>query len=362
MPRQSIKPLWPKTLSVPTPPPKLIYLDLNHWIQLSKAHAGHRDGNNYKEILAACRKAVMDGTAVFPLSLHTYMEISRIKHRQRRDLCEVVEEISRFMVVTPRHVVAEHEVETLLDQIVGPSPQPISTMNYLNSGGYQGLGIVGGIKLETASGKDATSGLQRLLDDPQAWDTLLQEVGLHLNRKEIEGPTPKEELKLQEQGWNPDAIHKAYVREAKAEANLARKLSRTTRQRPDDLRGVISVSELVDGSIFATISLKKGLANRGIDSMEEFLEESPYGSNLDVFSSMSSFDVAVTLKTSYHRNSNHRWTKNDIFDINAVAGTLPYCHVVVSDKSVWHHAKRNNLHKRLNTIILAHLSDLPEYL
>ncbi len=360
MPRQSIKPLWPKTLSVPTPPPKLIYLDLNHWIQLSKAHAGHRDGNNCNEILAACRKAVMDGTAVFPLSLHTYMEISRIKHRQRRDLREVVEEISRFMVVTPQHVVAEHEVETLLDQIVGPSPQPISTMDFLNSGGYQGLGIVGGIKLETAGGEDVTSGLRRLLDDPQAWDTLLQEVGLHLNRKEIEGPTPKEELKLQEQGWNPDAIHKAYVREAKAEANLARKLSRTTRQRPDDLRGVISVSELVDGSVFTIVRLRRGLAARGIESFDDFVTAS--SDPRSAFYSMPSFDVAVTLKTSYHRNPNHRWTKNDIFDINAVAGTLPYCHVVVSDKSVWHHAKRNNLHKRLNTIILAHLSDLPEYL
>ena len=189
MPTQSIKPLWPKTLSVPTPPPKLIYLDLNHWIQLSKAHAGHGDGNNCKETLAACRKAVMDGTAVFPLSLHTYMEISKITYRQRRDLREVVEQISRYKVVTPRHVLATHEIEALLDQVVGPSPQPISKMEYLNSDGYQGLGIGDSIKLETASGEDATSGLQRWLDDPQAWDSFRQEMELQLNRKEIEGPT-----------------------------------------------------------------------------------------------------------------------------------------------------------------------------
>ena len=275
MPIKSVKPLWPKTLSVSTPPPKLIYLDLNHWIQLSKAHSGHHDGNGSKEALAACRKAVIDGAAMFPLSLHTYMEISRINHRQRRNLREVVEQISRYKVVTPRHVVATHEIEALLDQVVGPNPQPIGTMNYLNSGGYQGLGIVGDIKLETASGKDATSGLQRLLDDPQAWDAFLQEVRSQLNRKEIEGPIPKEELKLREKGWNPDGIHDAYAREAKAETELANQLGQTKLRQVDRLRELVSARELLDGSIFAPISLKKGLANRGIDSMEEFLEESP---------------------------------------------------------------------------------------
>lgn len=36
--------LWPQSLRLPLRPPKLVYLDLNHWIALAKALAGHRDG------------------------------------------------------------------------------------------------------------------------------------------------------------------------------------------------------------------------------------------------------------------------------------------------------------------------------
>jgi len=35
---------WPQTLRLPSRPPKLVYLDLNQWIALAKAMAGHRDG------------------------------------------------------------------------------------------------------------------------------------------------------------------------------------------------------------------------------------------------------------------------------------------------------------------------------
>ena len=77
---------------------------------------------------------------------------------------------------------------------------------------------------------------------------------------------------------------------------------------------------------------------------------------------MPSFDVAVTLKTSYHRDANHQWTNNDIHDIHAIAGTLPYCDIVVSDKAVISHVMRTGLSERLSTTVLASLSDLPEHL
>jgi hypothetical protein len=52
------------------------------------------------------------------------------------------------------------------------------------------------------------------------------------------------------------------------------------------------------------------------------------------FDSMPSFDLAVTLKTALHRDPAHRWTTNDIHDIDALGSTLPYCDIVVTD-SLW---------------------------
>ena len=77
---------------------------------------------------------------------------------------------------------------------------------------------------------------------------------------------------------------------------------------------------------------------------------------------MPSFDVAVTLKTAYHRNPMHRWAPNDIHDIDAMGSTLPYCDIVVTDKAVAAHIRRTNLAERLNTIVLSQLSSLLEHL
>jgi hypothetical protein len=78
--------------------------------------------------------------------------------------------------------------------------------------------------------------------------------------------------------------------------------------------------------------------------------------------SMPSFDVAVTLKTAYHRDPMHRWTPNDIHDIDALGSTLPYCDVVVTDKAAARHVHRTGLAERLGTVVLWRLSDLPQHL
>jgi hypothetical protein len=102
--------VWPQTLRRPKPPPKLVYLDLNDWIALAKALAGHRDGQTHKDTLSACTSAVDEGSAVFPISDTIYFEISKIgRYRQRRDLREVIEKVSRYMVVTSRSVISVHE-------------------------------------------------------------------------------------------------------------------------------------------------------------------------------------------------------------------------------------------------------------
>lgn len=74
---------------------------------------------------------------------------------------------------------------------------------------------------------------------------------------------------------------------------------------------------------------------------------------------MPSFDVAVTMKTSYHRDPNHRWRVNDIHDIDALGSNVPYCDVVVTDTAAATHANRAGLAERLGTVILSRLADLP---
>jgi hypothetical protein len=350
--------VWPQTLRLPSRPPKLVYLDLNHWIALSKALAGHRDGEAYTGILTGVLRAVDQETAVFPLSDSIYFEVSKIRrHRQRRDLREVIERVSRYMVVTSRSVVSSHEIEALLDQLVGPNPHPINTMDYLDWGVARAFGMVGGFTVRSSSGEDITEEVRsQHPDGPDAFDRLFINAELELNRRAIEGPTAEEEPELRVLGWDPKAAFEVTERRAVQEVEQVRRFNDDSRWRRGRIRDVVAAREVL---IEINEALHRGLSERGAALESVFPRVTETRHALD---SMPSFDVAVTLKTAYHRDPMHRWTPNDITDIDALGSTLPYCDIVVTDTAGASHANRTRLAERLDTIVLSRLPDLIEHL
>lgn len=350
--------VWPQTLRLPRRPPKLVYLDLNHWVALAKAQAGHRDGEGYAEVLATCLRAVEDRMAVFPISDSIYFEISKIRRfRQRRDLCEVIEKVSGYMVVTSRSVVSSHEIEAILDRIVGPNPKPINTMDYLDWGVARAFGMVGGFKVKSSGGEDVTAEVRSSHPDgPGAFDLFLAKAELELNRRVIEGPAPDEEPELRKLGWNPTVAFKIAERRAAQEIEQVRRFDQDPRWRRGRIRDVVAAREVL---IEVNDKLSRGVLQRGatLEAMLSLADETR-----GAFYSMPSFDVAVTLKAAYHRDPMHRWTQNDIHDIDALGSTLPYCDIVLTDKAVASHVKRTGLAERLQTVVISRLNDLPQYL
>jgi hypothetical protein len=349
---------WPRTLRLPTRPPKLVYLDLNHWIALAKAQAGHPDGRAYTEALVGVLRAVEHRRAVFPLSDSIYSEASKIGlHRQRRDLRDVMERVSGYMVVTSRSAVSLHEIEALLDRIVGPNPSPINTMDYLDWGVARAFGMVGGFKVRSSSGEDLTAAVRlQHPDGPGAFDMVLARAELELNRRVIEGPTAEEEPELRRLGWDPRGAFEVAERRAAQEIEQVRRFNDDPKWRRGRIRDVVAAREVI---IEINEALHRGISERGAtpETVLPRLEDARRA-----FDSMPSFDVGVTLKTAYHQDPMHRWRPNDIHDIDALGSTLPYCDIVVTDAAVASHVKRTSLAERLNTVVLSRVTDLLQHL
>jgi hypothetical protein len=90
---------------------KVVYLDLNHWISLSQAAAGHPKGSVFTKVLDACRAERSAGTALFVLSSTHYMELLKIKDpAQREKLAEVT------FTFGPLSIPYEHAVAFSLDR------------------------------------------------------------------------------------------------------------------------------------------------------------------------------------------------------------------------------------------------------
>ena len=351
--------IWPRTLRRPVPPPKLVYLDLLHWIALAKALSGHHDGKKDIDHLDFCLRAVEEKTAIFPISLSIYVEILKNQNYQQRcNLRKAIELLGQYRVVTSRSVVATHEIEALLDQIVGLNPKPINTMNYLDWGVFRAAGLDGSMRVKSADGRDVTAEVrQSFTNGPQAFDKIVSEAILKLNRQMIDGPSPKEDSELREQGYNPTRTLEAYEQEAMNEAEWARLLDDEPKWRRGRLRDAVSAREVL---IQINSILKRGCDERGGSSLQSL-----FSSVIDdrrIFDSMPSFDASVTLKTSLHKNANHCWAQNHVHDIHALASTLPYCDIVITDKEMTSQAVQTGLADRLNTIVLRRLSDLCQHL
>lgn len=350
---------WPTTLRHPSRPPKLVYLDLNHWIALAQAQTHHPEGDAYQETLAACLDAVDRDAAVFPISASIYFEVSKIgQHRQRHDLREVIELVSRYKVVASHSLIVYHEVESLLDWLVGPSPRPIAPLDYLDWGVARALGKWGGFRIVSKeTGEDATEEARSTYPGgPEEFDRLLQEAELSLNRETLEGPTEEEEPELRKLGWDPSGVIEIMDLRAQQEMDQVGRFNADPKWRRGRIRDVVATREVL---IEIGDPLSRALAERNTNLEAVFPKRDIFYHALN---SMPSFDVAVSLKTSYHRDARHQWTRNDIADIDALGSALPYCDIVVTDKEVASHIVRAGLPERLQTTVLSRTADLIQHL
>lgn len=354
--RTDVPYIWPQTLRIQDQI-KVVYLDLNHWVALAKAASGHRDGRAHVEILRSCLNAAQRGSAVFPLSDSIYLEINKIRqHRQRRDLRNVMEMLSNYRVVTSRSVVSTHEIEALLDASVGPNPQPINTVAYLDWGVARAFGMVGGFRVRSSDGRDVTAEARTSHPDgPDAFDRVFADAELELNRRVLDGPTDAEEPQLVELGWDPTSTMAIAEQRAAQEIDQVRRFDENPIWRAGRIRDVVAAREMF---IETNAILYRSLKERGA-TLESSLPDPEAVRR--AFDSMPSFDVAVTIKTSFHRDPNHRWRPNDVHDIDAMGSTIPYCDVVVTDKAMAFQVHRTGLADRFGTTVLSRLTDLPTH-
>lgn len=344
---------------MPERPPLLVYLDLNHWIALAKAHAGHADGCRHRSTLDALGRARDSGQAIFPVSDTILMEVAKIgRHQQRRAIREVIEPLSGYNVVTGRDVISAHEVEEMLDRVVGPSPTPVNTMSYLDWGVARAFGMVGGFRIRRETdGADITDETRAAwIGGAADFNRRLAEAEFELQRHVLDGPTPEEEPALRALGWKPHGASVVTQTRARQELEQVARFDANPRWRRGRIRDVVASREIL---IEIRETLERGLNDRGVALGDVF--DSPDKARRH-FDGMPSFDVAVTLKTAYHRDSRHRWTTNDIHDIDALGSTLPYCDIVLTDKAVAETARTSGLATRLDTIVLHRLQDLVDHL
>jgi hypothetical protein len=335
--------VWPARLIQPVRPPSLVYLDINHYINLAKIRTGTAP-QGYRALLEACRATRADGRALFPLSSTHCIEISNIgSYQQREDVVAVMEELSDFNYLLGRPQIMRLEVEAAIDATLGNTDTvgEGEAIPLIGQSAFWAFGMRGGLIIEGIEGQEAEQRLRYRLGD-QRFEQMVAHFNREAERALLTGPDEDQKAELREEsGYVPEVPYQHQEQRAQQEREQANILDQNPESRRQNLRDVMSTREVL---IELNEPIARETASRNMTKIE-FTELLGGGENVskarNFSDGMPSTRVAVSLKEHYHRNRQHNWTSNDIHDIDALAVAMPYCDAVFADAAAWNALKNS---------------------
>jgi len=312
---------------------KYVYLDQMHWIALAKAAKGRSDGSEFAEVLDKARDAVVNGRAVFPLSFAHVFEVARApKLEQRSELASLMTSLSMGVVLRWSRPLVEFQLRNAVRRLFSkpllqPEPSPFG----------RGIEDAIGFDLSTSPNipPERAARLRRYLDSTEAWGSLLSYDDKELRKLCItamdriaEGAVHEyERRRVTWEGRSGDCTRRAY-------AAILTKTFWVELQR----------------CLHETGHTVDQWGNVGTDRLMGFWESIP------------SLHVELELHTQMHRQKSKAWTTHDDRDIGFLSLAIPYCSVVVTEKSWVDLSHRRKLHDRYGTVMLSDLRDLQRYI
>ncbi len=347
--------VWPSRLKPPAKGRPLVYLDQNHWISLAKASVGRAQGDQFRETLDSCLAATQSGAATVVLGAAHYFEVLKIENRrQRRDVADVMENVTQFQTLVCRATVMKIELGAALDSILGlESKGPdVDVVDYgvNHAFGYPSPRFR---VRDRATGADVTARVREKIG-AEKFDSVITAGLLKFERGALRGPEDDAELeKLRNLGFNPEKVLEGTIARARQEQEQRLRLDGDGPWRRERLLDVVSVRELLIE--FETIA-PRAFHERGV-RLEDIVTSPQAG--VAFMRSMPSTDVAMALKTGWHRNRDKQLSANDVYDIDSMALAVPYCDIVVTEKACHHLLRTAGIDRRMNTTLLRDLTQLP---
>jgi hypothetical protein len=267
-----------------------------------------------------------------------------------------MEELSDFATLVSRPVVMRLEFEAVLDQELGVAPAPQPLIDLIGWGVRHSVGVEGDIRIVDDSGADVTDAARTRVG-AAAFDQMLADARLALERGILAGPrNDAEAAKLRANGWQPDAAVKVAQERADREIELVGILDADPRWRKGRLRDVVSARELVHEMWNA---LEESLVARGIARVDAFADRERIRAFVR---SMPSAEVVIEIKTARHRNPSLIWDTNTIFDIDAMALSVPYCDAVVTERHAYSILHNAGFGERMDTSLMRRPDELVDWL
>lgn len=347
---KGIELVWPTELALPARPPSLVYLDINHWINLTKAKLG-RGSDEYSKLLKECRSARTRGAARFVLTSSFVEEFSAIGNPKKRDqIVDLIDGLTDFEYLAGLVDIMKLELQAFLDVKTGTHGMGWGSVHLVGSSMLHSFGRIGGLSIrDSKTGVDVTE--QARLHGGADFESRFARMNREAERQLLAGPRDEELGPLRAQGYQPERSRQNHHNNVLIEQEFAdERLNEHWRK--GRLLDVVAARHL-------NLELIDMLTHELLARELTFLEVAEtFTQRLQLPLAMPSSAVFVGMKAHYHQDANHKWTDNDLHDIAALAVAVPYCDIVFTDAAARNALLASKLDQHLNTQIPRTPADL----
>ncbi|MCK4486804.1 MAG: hypothetical protein KAU38_08600 [Desulfobacterales bacterium] len=305
---------------------KVLYIDLNHWINLAKARK-----NGDLTLEQRLETLVDSGKLVIPISAVHIMEACAIlKYQQRQDLATMLRSLSRGFVLRNLENIRYIEMESRIGNHYGiPMPQDIRPFvlakGYLRAFGEPRIDFSQLRKVDSVKSAEVEHEFLRILDDEQSLDLILSEYVPKLAKESAEAELIRfghNSARLAAKGKNLREAEKDCVLE------LAKEFAKLAVRVANDLK--------------LSNNLVKSNPPKHFWTKEYML-------------SVPTVNVWSKLSLYLSRCITRDITVNDLYDMGHLAVALPYCDIVVADSAMAHLLTFRKLNNTYGTVVYSSL-------
>ena len=175
---------------------------------------------------------------------------------QRTAVADLMEQLSGFRVLLGRVVIAELEIDAMLDLLLGSDADGVVIPLLGTSVGWA-FGMRAGLVVQDAEGNDTTAQLCTLISAPE-FDEFFTHANLTTERALLAGPADEDLPALRTNGYAPELTHHATETRAQQEREQAARLDADPRWRRGGLRDVIGAREFAVEWIDQLITAGRG--------------------------------------------------------------------------------------------------------
>ncbi len=350
---------------------KYIYLDLNHWIRLSRVHIKGKGDDSERKLYDLLLNLADSEEVIFPLSIVHLNEIggSRYNMNLRKNLAKTVIDFTKLNCIQPLFVTAQYEARYAVIKVLAEKLDGIKQISAHNL-----LGKIMSVKNQypyfpIGKGMRALLGHIPQLINRQTGEEITEGIIYEKTHEYFNNPDKLIELASSEYmrtQYNSMLVDfKSIIQNEKRLTKIRENLDKT---RKEDVK----FTQFIHWSIYREIIIEETQKWSKLLSIN--LEEAiiiilgnetgipDKNSILNFYKTMPSIWCCFKFERFRDRNYSREMTDNDIFDINSLSNALPYCDIVVCDKFYATAAKEEGLDKFCQKIVAHKLDALVDLL